>query len=47
MRGSLRINVSDLTELNSAISVVHFSFATVFQYLNFVRFRSYSELNFS
>ena len=36
-----------LTELNSPISGVHFSFATVFQILNFVRFRSYSKLKFS
>ena len=36
-----------LTELNLAISGVHFSFATVFQYLNFVRFGSYSKLRFS
>ena len=35
------------TELNSAISAVHFSFATFFQYLIFVRFHSYSELGFS
>ena len=32
-----------LTELNLAISGVHFSFPTIFQYLNFVRFRSYSK----
>ena len=31
-----------LTELNLAISGVHFSFATIFQYINLVRFRSYS-----
>ena len=36
-----------LTELNLAISAVHFSFATIFQYLNFVRFRSYPKLKFS
>ena len=36
-----------LTELNSAISGVHFSFATNFQYLRFVRFRSYSKLKLS
>ena len=35
-----------LTELNS-ISAVHFSFATIFQYLNFVRFCSYSKLKLS
>ena len=35
-----------LTELNSPISGVHFSFATIFQYLNFGRFRSYSKLKF-
>ena len=28
-----------LTELNSAISAVHFSFATIFQYLYFIRRR--------
>ena len=33
-----------LTELNLAISGVHFSFATIFQYLKFVRFCSYSKL---
>ena len=31
-----------LTELNLPISGVHFSFATIFQYINLVRFRSYS-----
>ena len=31
------------TELNSPISAVYFSFATIFQYLNFVQFRSYSD----
>ena len=36
-----------LTELNSPVSAVHFSFATKFQYLNFVRFCSYSKLKFS
>ena len=36
-----------LTELNSPISAVHFSFATIFQYLNFVRFCSHSELKLS
>ena len=36
-----------LTELNSAIFGVHFSFATNFQYLKFVRFRSYSKLKLS
>ena len=35
------------TELNSPISAVHFSFATIFQNLNFVRFRSYSKLRLS
>ena len=35
-----------LTELISPISV-HFSFATIFHYLNFVQFRSYSKLKFS
>ena len=35
-----------LTELNSPISGVHFSFASIFQYFNFVRFRSFSKLNF-
>ena len=33
-----------LTELNLAISGVHFSFATIFQYLKFVRFCSYYKL---
>ena len=33
-----------LTELNSPISGVHFSFATVFQNFNFVRFRLYSKV---
>ena len=32
-----------LTELSLAISAVHFSFATIFQYLIFVRFCSYSK----
>ena len=32
-----------LTELNLALSAVHFSFATIFQYYNFVRFCSYSK----
>ena len=36
-----------LTELNLAVSGVHFSFATVFQNLKFVRFRSYSKLKLS
>ena len=36
-----------LTALILPISGVHFSFATIFQYLNFVRFRSYSKLKFS
>ena len=36
-----------LTELNSPISGVHFSFATIFYCLNFVRFCSYSELKLS
>ena len=36
-----------LTELSSPFSAAYFSFATNFQYLNFVRFRSYSELRFS
>ena len=36
-----------LTELNLAISGVHFSFATIFQYLNFVRFGLYSKLKLS
>ena len=35
------------TELNLAISGVHFSFATFFQYLKFVRFCSYSKLKLS
>ena len=35
------------TELNSPISAVYFSLATIFQYLNFVRFRSYSDLKLS
>ena len=35
------------TELNSAIYAVHFSFATFFQYPNFVRFCSHSELKLS
>ena len=33
-----------LTELDSAISAVQFSFATIFQYFNCVRFRSFSKL---
>ena len=33
-----------LTELNSSISTVRFSFATFFQYLSSVRFRSYPKL---
>ena len=36
-----------LTELNLAISGVHFSFTSIFQYLKFVRFRSYSKLKLS
>ena len=36
-----------LTEVNLAISGVHFSFATSFQYLKFVRFCFYSKLKFS
>ena len=36
-----------LTEVNLAISGVHFLFTAIFQYLNFVRFRSYSKLKFS
>ena len=36
-----------LTELNSPISGVHFSFATIFQYLIFVWLRSYFELKLS
>ena len=36
-----------LTEVNLAISGVHFLFATIFQYLKFVRFCSYSKLKFS
>ena len=36
-----------LTELFSPISAVHSSFATIFQYVNFVRFRSYSKLKLS
>ena len=32
------------TELNSPISAAHFTFATIFQYLNSVRFCSYSKL---
>ena len=35
-----------LTELTLAISAVYFSFATIFQYLNIVQFRSYSKLKF-
>ena len=36
-----------LTEVNLAISGVHFSFTTIFQYLKFVRFCSYSKLKLS
>ena len=36
-----------LTELTLAKSGMHFSFPTYFQYLNFVRFRSYSKLKLS
>ena len=36
-----------LTELIATISAVHFSFATVFHYLHFVQFWSYSKLNLS
>ena len=36
-----------LTEVNLAISGVHFSFATIFQYPKFVRFCSYSKLKLS
>ena len=36
-----------LTELNLAISGVHFSVTTIFQYLKFVRFCSYSKLKLS
>ena len=36
-----------LTEVNLAISGVHFSVTTIFQYLKFVRFCSYSKLKFS
>ena len=36
-----------LTELNLAISAVHFPFTTNFQCLSSVRFRSFSKLNFS
>ena len=36
-----------LTELNLAISGVHFSVITIFQYLKFVRFCSYSKLKLS
>ena len=32
-----------LTELNSPVSAVHFSFATILEYLNIVRFCSNSE----
>ena len=38
---------SFLTELNSPFSGVHYSFATIFQYFNFVWFCSYSKLKFS
>ena len=36
-----------LTELNLAISGVHFSVTTIFQYLEIVRFCSYSKLKLS
>ena len=36
-----------LTELNSPFSAVHYSFATIFQYPNFVQFRWYSKLKLS
>ena len=36
-----------LTELNLAISGVHFSVTTIFQYLKFVRFCPYSKLKLS
>ena len=36
-----------LTELNLAISGVHFPVTTIFQYLKFVRFCSYFKLKFS
>ena len=36
-----------LTELNLVISGVHFSVTTIFQYLKFVRFCSYSKLKLS
>ena len=36
-----------LTEVNLAISGVHISFATIFQYLKFVRFCSYSKVKLS
>ena len=36
-----------LTEVNLAISGVHFLFTTIFQYLKFVRFCSYSKLKLS
>ena len=36
-----------LTELNSPVPGVHFSFATIFQYLNFVPFRLYSNFELS
>ena len=36
-----------LTEVNLAISGVHFSVTTIFQYLKFVRFCSYSKLKLS
>ena len=36
-----------LTELNSPISGVHFPVTSIFQYLKFVRFRSYSKLKLS
>ena len=38
---------SFLTEVSLAISAVHFSFPTIFQYLKFVRFCSYSKLELS
>ena len=36
-----------LTEVNLAIPGVHFSVTTIFQYLKFVRFCSYSKLKLS
>ena len=44
MRGSLRTNI--LTELNSAISGVHFSFATIFQSLMSSDFAHIPNLSF-